>query len=124
MVDAGAVPSNDDGVKDKECVSISLKHYMPKHECFSSWTQADLKKFSSIVRKLRKLSPQALSKTNLCSKLSNQGGWGLPMPSGVDKELDVYELRLAQGEDVRIFGVMVSSVFYLIWLDRNHAVCG
>jgi hypothetical protein len=123
MVDAGAVPSKDRATENKEPLSISLKHYLPNHECFSSWTPADLKKFSSTVRKLRGLTRMDLNKTNICSKLSNQNGWKLGKPKGVDRELDIFELRIAKGEDVRIFGVMISSVFYLIWLDRNHSVC-
>ena len=123
QINVEALPSSGNGTKNEENLSISLKHYQPSHECFSSWTSADLKKFSSTVRQLQGLSRKDLNSLNICSKLSNQGGWKLNKPKGVDRELAIFELRIAKGASARAFGVMIASVFYLIWLDRTHSVC-
>ena len=108
--------------KDKEALSISLKHYNEKHQCFGSWKPEDMKRFSSTIRQMRTLTRNDLNRTNIISKVRNQNGWQLNKPKSVDRELPIYELRIGKSSNLRAFGVMPESVFYLIWLDRSHGV--
>lgn len=105
-----------------EALSISLKHYDDGHQCFGEWDAKELRRFSSTIRHLRKLTRKDLNATNIISKLKNQRGWVLERPAQVDKELPIFELRIAKSSNLRAFGVMPESVFYLIWLDRSHRV--
>ena len=105
-----------------EALSISLKHYNDTHQCFGEWEPKEMRRFSSTIRHLRNLTRSDLNGTNIISKVKNQSGWTLKRPAKVDKELPIYELRIAKSSNLRAFGVMPESIFYLIWLDRSHRV--
>ncbi|MGB7407299.1 MAG: hypothetical protein WA908_02240 [Pontixanthobacter sp.] len=109
----------------KEKVSISLKHYMPGAECFGEWTPIELKKFSDLVVKLRKLTLEQLTHHHsLCCKLASQEQMKKKIhPKGFDKGHEVFEMRLGRDSSTRIFGVLIGPVFYLMRLDRTHSIC-
>ena len=103
-------------------VSVSLRFYAPSVECFSEWTAADLKSFSSLVSKLRHLDIQELrGNANLCkshakgSKIRNYR-----RPDGIGNDVKFHELKLSGR--LRVHGVFQGPVFHLVWLDRNHQV--
>lgn len=47
-------------------------------------------------------------------------GAGFSLPSTLSKDLPLYELRV-DGK-ARVHGVFQEDMFFLVWLDRNHAV--
>ena len=103
-------------------VSISLRFYAPSVECFSDWTAQDLKRFSSLVSKLKDLETIQLKENhNLCKAHSAPPKNGTyRRPASISKEIKFYELK-ASGQ-LRMHGVFQGPVFHLVWLDRKHNV--
>jgi hypothetical protein len=107
-----------------EGVSISLKYYRQETECFSDWSPGDLKKFSSVIAKIKQMTGDELrTQSRLCSPHKN-----LPKrkrfsrPSDVSQDLSMFEIRVDQHNAARIHGIFAGSVFHLVWLDRQHEV--
>lgn len=102
-------------------VSISLKYYMHKAECFSDWQPKELKAFSGLIEKLRSYKwPQIQSAQGpTCHK--HQGGkkvTGYSRPAAIGEDIPFYGIHINQ--KARMHGFHFNSVFYLVWLDRNH----
>ena len=102
-------------------VSISLKYYDSSCECFSKWQQQELKGFSALINKIAQLAVNQLkSGTKYCdmhdglSKLKR-----FQRPDNISPDIPLYELKVT--EKARIHGFFIESVFFLLWLDREHA---
>jgi hypothetical protein len=105
-------------------VSISLRYYQQRAECWSDWQQRDLKGFSKIIDLLRQQTVK---------ELQGRGEGGTPAckdhkapckvagfvrPKDVSEDMQFYEIHV-HGK-ARLHGFFVESVFFLVWLDRSH----
>jgi hypothetical protein len=107
-----------------EPVSISLKYYRPQTECFSKWTSQELKKFTGLIAKIRGHTATNLKAyTALCDRHKGKPSEDrFSRPVELSEDLALYELKVDPSNKARVHGVFVGSVFFLIWLDRKHAV--
>lgn len=117
VIDAELGPQNllDDSV------SVSLKYYSDNAECFSQWQQRELKAFSRIIEKLRGLKwsqVQACQGATCHKHHPSKRVSGFSRPKSVSEDLQFYNIHV--DSKARIHGFQINSVFYLVWLDRNH----
>lgn len=104
-------------------VSISLRYYRKQAECFSKWKSGDLKKFSALIEKLRGHNAQTLTGSKLCSPHKGPPAQAkFALPENLSQDLTLHELRVDQSNKARIHGVIWRETFFLVWLDRSHAV--
>jgi hypothetical protein len=101
---------------------ISLKYFDGSYECFSVWQQRELRAFTKFIEKLREHNWEDVKKT---------AGFGyaehnrqhLPRKrilTLISPETTIFELRVTQ--TARVHGFKIQSVFFLVWLDRNHQI--
>lgn len=109
---------------------ISLKYYDYKHECFSQWTQRDLKDFSHLNELLSKTTWKEMiqncsknygMKKGLGSTVIRDTNIHEKLPKNISKDCTLIELRV--NEKSRIIGFRNNEIYFLIWLDRNHDLC-
>ena len=116
--------SDDDLTKHfaKGSVSVSLKYYMSSCECFSAWQSRDLKKFSGTIEKISGYAVDLLHRTkSLCD--SHKGpskARRFRRPEAISDDIMFWELKVDPSNKARVHGFFVGSVFFLVWLDRNH----
>lgn len=107
-----------------EGISISLKYYRKETECFSDWQKGELKKFSAIGHKISGQTALKLKAYKpLCEKHKGPPAEArFARPDNLSEDLELYEIKVDPSNKARIHGVFVNSIFFMIWLDRNHAV--
>lgn len=107
-----------------EGVSISLKYYREETECFSKWTSAELKKFSGMLKKVAGRNAKELQGFKpLCEPHKRAPAESrFKRHEKLSEELALFELKVDPSNKARVHGVFMESVFFLVWLDRNHAV--
>jgi hypothetical protein len=107
-----------------EGVSISLKYYREETECFSDWQSGELKKFSAAIKKLGQLDASTLKGHKpLCEPHKyDPAEQRFSRPAKLSEDLKFFEIKIDASNKARIHGVFVGSVFFLVWLDRLHAV--
>lgn len=117
-LESSKLASRDEGV------SISLKYYRQETECFSQWNPGDLKKFGSTVGKIKQLTADKLKGYKpLCEPHKNDPAEKrFARPDALSEDLSFYEIKVDPSNAARIHGVFVGSVFFLVWLDKDHAV--
>jgi hypothetical protein len=104
-------------------VSISLKYYQKKPECWSEWNKPDLKGFTKLIELLRAQSgPQLRGRgsggTPPCKSHSGKPSTGFNRPSDISEDIQFYEFYVTH--TARVHGFFVDPVFFLVWLDRSH----
>ena len=109
---------------DTEGVSISLKYYRDETECFSEWQAGELKKFSATIKKVSQMTASILKGYKpLCVPHKNDPAEKrFARPDKLSEEFKFFEIKVDPSNKARIHGVFVGSVFFLVWLDRLHAV--
>ena len=109
---------------EDEGVSVSLKYFRSGTECFSDWNSAELKKFSTTVGKVKKFTAKQLTGYKaLCDRHKYAPAEDrFARPDELSEDLSFYELKVDPSNKARVHGVFVGSVFFLVWLDRAHAV--
>jgi len=109
---------------DKEGVSISLKYYREETECFSEWQSGEMKKFSATIKKVSGLSASTLKghKPLCVPHKYDPAESRFTRPDKLSEDLSFFELKVDPSNKARVHGVFVGSVFFLVWLDRLHAV--
>lgn len=107
-----------------EGVSISLKYYRRDTECLSDWQPAELKKLSNTIDKVKQMSAFNLKGYKpLCEPHKNDPAENrFSRPAELSEDLSFFEVKVDPSNAARIHGVFVGSVFFLVWLDRLHAV--
>jgi hypothetical protein len=109
---------------------IVLKYYRPDHQCFSEWTKPELKNLSSFIKKLGNATWQDIT----ASGGNNKSGFGYTRHKNVNslphccksvrdiisEDIQFFELRVSRKS--RVHGFKVNEAFFLVLLDRNHAV--
>jgi hypothetical protein len=104
-------------------VSISLRYYRKQAECLSKWKSVELKKLSGLIEKLKSHSATSLTGSSLCTRHKGAPSEArFALPDSLSPELTLYELRVDQSNKARVHGVLWGETFYLVWLDRRHAV--
>jgi hypothetical protein len=104
-------------------VSISLRHYRQETECFSAWSDSDLKKFGATVAKLKGYSGDELRRSGLCCRhKSDPDEARFRRPEGISPDAPMFEIRVDVANLARIHGVFERNVFHLVWLDCKHRV--
>lgn len=101
---------------------IRWRYYQSKYECFSDWTQQELKLFSQAVEKVRDYSRSLLcGKVNLCSPHKGEPKRARSsLAAGISPDQNFWEIKVDQSNKLRIHGFFVEEVFFLVWLDRKH----
>ncbi|WP_425523414.1 MAG6450 family protein [Rhodomicrobium vannielii] len=101
-------------------VSVSLKYYTSKCECFSEWQHKELKAFSSVIDKLSaRTQEQVTSSTNTCRCHRNRPERErFSRPNDLSPDLIFYDIHVTA--KARVHGFFVGPVFFLVWLDRKH----
>lgn len=107
-----------------EGVSISLKYYRKETECFSDWQAGELKKFSATVAKIAQIEADRLKGYKpLCEPHKHEPAAArFSRPEKLSEDLNFFEIKVDPSNAARVHGVFVGSVFFLVWLDREHAV--
>jgi hypothetical protein len=107
-----------------EGVSISLKYYREETECFSDWQSGELKKFSATIKKVGQLEAAVLKghKPLCVPHKYDPAEARFARPAKLSEDLKFFEIKVDPSNKARIHGVFVGSVFFLVWLDRLHAV--
>lgn len=104
-------------------VSISLRYYQKKPECWSDWAK-ELKGFTKVIGLLREQTSD---------QVKGRGSGGSPVckphtgevktkgfnrPAEISEDIPLYELYATN--KARLHGFFIRDVFFLVWLDRNH----
>jgi hypothetical protein len=104
-------------------VTLSFAHYRPETECLSTWSRTDLKCFVGAVEKMRNMDVSQLRVSSLCSPHSDDT---LPerftRPKQIGTDHRMHKIRVDRSNAARMHGVIDGAVFYLVWLDRKHAI--
>lgn len=108
--------------------SVSLKYFDPRFECFSVWPPDKLAAFSAFVGKLAGHTWEKVYQTG--GALGHKTGLGYtphkhrgklpPIPNAPSEDLTLFELRVTQ--EARVHGFRMGSIFFLVWLDKDHRV--
>ncbi len=110
--------------------SVSFRHVRAGGEfCLSAWTGDECKLAVDALRRLTTMTWQQVlttagkggSKTGLGYTPYPDSALTVPRPADVDKEAVIAGIRASQ--KLRIFGFYSDHVFYVIWFDREHAIC-
>ncbi len=110
---AKTIPSEPDNK-----IGVNLRYFQKSHECFSAWIKEDLKAFSGWIEKMAaRTESQITSTTKTCHA---HKGKTKSLPPEVSPEVKMYGLDV--GAKARVHGFFVGSQFYLVWLDRTHAI--
>lgn len=108
---------------EEKKVSVSLAHYRPEAECFSEWSSTDLKNFVSAMEKMRKMTAHQLLHSQLSTvHVRKPSAERFVRPKAIGEDHRMHEIRVDRSNSARMHGIIVDSVFYLVWLDRKHAV--
>lgn len=115
-------------------VHPSLLYYQPNHQCFSSWTSANLRAFSSLIERVRAQSWQQVYQS--AGKGENKASFGytvhddksvLPndgivpeLGADTNSVLTFFELRVTQRARIHCF--RQSHFLFIVWLDGDHEV--
>lgn len=108
---------------------VVLRYLQHEHECFSEWTPEELRAFSEFNRKvsqqtwemIQRSGGKAGTKTGLGCTLVRSGD----LPSStihheISEDLTWMEMRVTL--KARVFGFRARQAFFLVFLDRNHAI--
>jgi hypothetical protein len=77
-----------------------------------------MKAFSNLVGKVSdRTEAQITATTQTCHA---HKGKTKPIPTQISPDVKMYELDV--GPKARVHGFFFSSVFYLVWLDREHKI--
>lgn len=109
---------------------VNLKYYWPKFQCFSEWSTDELRAFSAFCRKLTGLQWPEIYKSG--GALGHKTGVGYTPHKNIDKlpdnpelkdfspDLTWFELRVDGAS--RVHGFRAKEAFFLVFLDREHAI--
>jgi hypothetical protein len=86
------------------------------------WEKRELKKFSGCLEKLSGYSKQSLkANANLC--VMHKGPPGrerFSRPAHIGEDIQFWEIKVDPSNKLRMHGLFVEDVFFLVWLDREH----
>ncbi|WP_156629631.1 hypothetical protein [Methylobacterium sp. Leaf85] len=104
-------------------VTISMQYWHSGSECISEWQRPELKKLAKLINKVQGFTEASLkADPGLGWKLHSgpAKGGGFSRPTYLSKDIELSELRV-DGKS-RVHGALIDDIFFLVWLDRGHAV--
>ncbi len=112
---------------DSANVMVSIRFCQWDTQCFSDWNKHDMKSFWGFIEKVHNYTWQQVYQT--ASKGQGKSGFAYTiMPietypetdfrNTLDPGLTLFELRVDKGK--RVHGFRDKSIFYIIWLDKDH----
>jgi hypothetical protein len=114
----------------KERPHVNLAYYKPEFECFSSWTEEQLRAFSSFCTKISERKWNDIYKTG--GSLGSKTGLGYTVHKNIDKlpenpalkefSLDITWFELRVGQQARVHGFRLADAFFLVFLDAKHRI--
>jgi hypothetical protein len=107
----------------KSAVSVSLKYWHSSSQCVSEWGRDELKKLRRFIEKIQSMSwaqIKADGGLGYCLHKGPPKGHGFSRPTSLSKDHTLIEMKV--GGKSRVHGVENNDLFFLVWLDRNHAV--
>lgn len=107
---------------DDKNVSVSLKYYKNRCECFSKWKPKELKKFSGTLEKINGYTVDQLKNSPLAR--AHKGGPSearFSLPEDISEDVAFWEIKVDPAKKLRVHGFFVQPIFFLVWLDRQHA---
>lgn len=111
------VGSSSPETSDDFC-GVNFRYFQQKHQCLSHWQKEELKALATwIVKQAARTVPQITSTTKTCH--AHQGK-KRSLPADVSPDVRLYGLDVTGG--ARVHGFFTSNTFFLVWLDRDHAI--
>jgi hypothetical protein len=108
---------------EEKKTSISLTYWHASSQCISEWNNAELKKLRKAIDKIQSLTPTGV-RTDPGLGFKFHGGpakgAGFSRPQTLPKDFSLCEVRVS--DKARLHGTLRGSDFFLVWLDRGHAV--
>jgi hypothetical protein len=107
----------------KPPISVSLKYWHAGSECISEWGRDDLKKLRKFIDKIQSLTWSQIKADGGLGYVLHKGppkGHGFSRPSSISKDQSLVEMKITG--KARVHGIETDEAFFLVWLDRNHAV--
>lgn len=103
-------------------IAISLKYWHSGSQCLSDWQRSELTKLRKLIDKVQGLTAsQVRNDPGLQWKVhKGPAARGFARPAALSKDIDLCELRV-DGK-ARVHGALFDGTFFLVWLDRAHAV--
>lgn len=103
-------------------VSVSLKYWHSGSQCLSDWQRGELSKLRKLIDKVQGLSTTQVRTDPGLQWKPHKGpaARGFARPTALSRDIDLCELRVDQ--KARVHGALLNDTFYLVWLDRSHAV--
>ena len=103
-------------------VSVSLKYWHSRSQCLSDWQSSELLSLRKLIDKVQTLTANELrTDPGLCMKQHHgPAAPGFSRPQALSKDIELCEMRVSS--KARVHGALVDGTFYLVWLDRSHAV--
>lgn len=109
---------------------LSIRLVQHSYQCFAEWDSQDMQSFWRFVTTLHNLTWQQIFATATKDPKYKTGvGYTViearnypneDFKDTLDPETTFFELRVDQQR--RVHGFRDKSIFYLCWLDRNHAL--
>ncbi len=104
-------------------ITISLRYWNSNSQCLSEWQPKELKKLAKVIGRAQSVTATDLKADQSLGWKMHSGpakGSGFSRPSNLSKDIKLSEIRV-DGK-ARIHGALIDNIFFLVWLDRNHAV--
>lgn len=110
-------------------VVVSLRLIQEDFQCFSEWSRQEMKAFWDFNRQIHDYSWQDVLVQG--GKAGSKVGFGYteisrdqyPNPQfkgTISPDIQFFELRVNQ--TIRVHGFRDGQIFYICWLDKNHAL--
>lgn len=108
--------------------AFSFLHFDPSPECPSTWPQDNMKSLFDAMRVASSMTWKQVQATGghgknaqgIAFKVVNPKQAKRNLPENLAEDIDLAEIRITK--KARIFGVRSESIFYVIWLDKDHQV--
>ncbi|MBW8684553.1 MAG6450 family protein [Chitinophaga rhizophila] len=110
-------------------VIASIRLIQHDYQCFSDWSKQDMRSFWSFIGKLHRYDWKNLldtggkvNKTGLAPTIISKDRYpNTTFRNSMEDNIDMIELRVDNTK--RVHGFRVGPIFYICWLDKNHAIC-
>jgi len=109
-------------------VLVSIKYIQHSFQCFSDWSQTEMKDFWNFSDNIHNQTWQQVygsarkkDKTGLAYTTINLNQYPeSEFKSKFSPDITAFELRVSQ--KARVHGFRLKSVFFICWLDKNHEI--
>lgn len=110
---------------DSANIFVSIRYIDHTYQCFSEWSKEEMKGWWNFIEKIHNFTWSLLYTS--ASKGEGKTGFAYTLipysqykNSSLSPDINMFELRL--GDKPRVHGFRNNSIFYIIYLDRNHDI--